>query len=120
MRAAAPALFAIVQSTMTQAKSNIADAQQVLRRRDQSKLVTIAAAFQRSANDMKQTASALGVLKRNPQTRANLRESAAQLRTASANLARLSDDLGGIAKNSQTKAQLRDAGERFRALLKRL
>jgi paraquat-inducible protein B len=120
LRGAGPALLGTVQSTVARAKNNIAQAREVLQRRDQSQLVAMRAAFQRSANDMQQTSVALRSLKRDPQLHDNVRVAKVELRAATANLAQLSYDMAIIAKNPQTKAELLDAGARFRVILKRI
>jgi ABC-type transporter Mla subunit MlaD len=120
MRATAPALLETMQSTMTAAKANVARAQQILRTRDQFKLARMSAAFQRSAADMKETASALTALRRDPSMQSQVSAARLNVRAVTENLAGLSGDLAIIAKNPQTKAELLDAGARFRDLLKRI
>ncbi len=115
-----PALMGGLQSTIARAKANAAQAQTILRQRDQGKLTAVAAAFTRTAGDMKRTAASLDAMKRDPQLRASVQSAQVQLRSATANLAKLSVDLQRIAGSAQTKAELRDAGARLHAILQRL
>lgn len=120
LQSAPPTLMASLQSTVTKAKANVAQAQTALRDRDQPKLAAIAVAFERSAGDMEKTAASLKAIKRDPRLRANLRDASAQLRAVTGTMAQLSHDMEMISANPQTKAQLKDAGARLRALLHKL
>lgn len=120
MRAALPALMANLKSTTARAKANVASAQIALQERDEPKLAAVAAAFRRSADDMKKVTNALGPLKRDPRIRGNVQAAAANLRQTTANMEVLSRDMDIVTKSPQTKAQLRDAGRRFRDILSRL
>lgn len=120
MRTALPSIMASLKTTIAQAKANASRAQSALRGRDQAKLAATAAAFQRSASDMSSVSSSLTALKNDPRLHADVRVAAAQLRTATANMAGLTHDMAFIAKNAQTKAELRDAGARFHDVLAHL
>jgi ABC-type transporter Mla subunit MlaD len=120
LRAAGPQLKTTVQSTLTQAEANVQQAQTALRTRDQTRIKVLATAFQATLARMKPIASTLRDLRRNPQMRQNVRETTAQVRRITANLAALSNDLAIIARNPEIKAELQDAGARFRDILHQL
>lgn len=120
MRTALPAMQASLQSTIARAKANAASAQSALRERDQPKLAAVAAAFARSSHDMKQAASELTSVKNDPNARANMRATAANLRDTTSTMAKLTRDMEIVSKSPQTKAELRDAGARFHEIMARL
>lgn len=120
LRETLPAVTGTLQSTIARAKTNVQDAQAALRERDSAKVPAIAAAFARSSVDMQKTAGALAELKRDPQLRENVRESALQLREVTANMQSLSGNMQSLAANAQTKAELRDASARFHDAAARL
>jgi phospholipid/cholesterol/gamma-HCH transport system substrate-binding protein len=106
--------------TLRKAQANMAEAQTVLRTRDQRKLAMLAASFQETARSAQTVQFSMRAALRSPQAKQNLRDAAARLRVAMSNMQTLSESLEGIASGAQTKAQLRDAGAQLRAVIQKL
>jgi ABC-type transporter Mla subunit MlaD len=117
LRATSASLMRQISSTMQQVNANETAAVQALRRHDQRRAAMLASSLSSSAKSMNASLDSLRLVTRDPQVRANVRASAANLRTAMANAKTLQSQ--GFA-SGETRAQLADAQANLRAAMEKL
>ena len=108
-----------LQSTMTQARAEVAESKTRLYRRDEGKLAVLSSSLAGTARAMNVSMDSLHAALKNPQAKSNLRQTMQNVQTTMQQLRRAANDLQTVTANPQTRAELRDASANLQAAIEK-